>query len=35
MQQVTEDDLDALDLPNTPDTISVSGRACLVYELKQ
>ena len=32
---VSQEDMDALDLPNTPDTMSVRGAACLVYEIRQ
>ena len=31
---VSQEDMDALDLPNTPPTVTVRGSACLVYELK-
>lgn len=33
--QITDDDLDALELPNTPDRLGVSAEACLVYEIRQ
>ena len=31
---VSQEDMDALALPNTPPTVTVRGSACLVYELK-
>ncbi|WP_083910923.1 SIMPL domain-containing protein [Henriciella marina] len=34
-ESITADDLDALELPNTPDKVGISAQACLVYEIRQ
>ncbi|MCH2458659.1 MAG: SIMPL domain-containing protein [Henriciella sp.] len=34
-ESITADDLDALELPNTPDKVGITAQACLVYEIRQ